>query len=121
MGKFPIPELEPYKPQLIADIREVLSKSANVMDHIILSTSLLRLGANAPLVVINSIEEFENSNQNKFVFFQARAAFPYPTPFKQIFLHWSYINYYFYCPAYYKVLWLEYLITLQTFKSKTSG
>lgn len=110
IGRFKIAAFEPYKPQLIADIKQVLSKSNNIMDHIILSTSLLRLRATAPKLDINNIRDFENSNQNKFVFFQARAAFSYPTPFKQIFLHWSYINYYFYCQAYNKVLWLEYLI-----------
>lgn len=110
MGKFNIAELEPYKPQLIADIKKEISESNGIMDKIILSTSLLRLGANAARINVSDIPEFEKSNQNKFIFFQARAAFSYPTPFKQIFLHWSYICYYFYCPAYYKILWLEYLV-----------
>ena len=79
------------------------------MDQIILRTSLLRLGADAPVLKISSINEFEKSNQNQYIFFQARAAFSYPTPFKQIFLHWSYITYYFYCPAFNKTL-LEYLV-----------
>jgi hypothetical protein len=110
MERFKIAEFEPYKLQLISDMKEVLSKSNNIMDHIILTTSLLRLGADAPRFDIENMNEFENSNQNNFIFFQARAAFSYPTPFKQIFLHWSYINYYFYCPAYNKILWLEYLV-----------
>lgn len=109
MGKFYIPLLEPYKPQLIADIKEELKKCNNIMDQIILRTSLLRLGADVPSLCLQSLQEFEQSNQKSFVFFQARAAFSYPTPFKQIFLHWSYINYYFYCPAYNKILLLEYL------------
>jgi hypothetical protein len=110
MGAFTIPQLEQYKPQLIADINKVLKQSTNVMDQIILRTALLRLKAPAPPLDLNSIDEFDKSNQKKYIFFQARPAFSYPTPFKQIFLHWSYINYYFYCPAYNKVLWLEYLV-----------
>ncbi|GEO08117.1 hypothetical protein SAE01_06130 [Segetibacter aerophilus] len=110
MGAFKIPQLEVYKPQLIADIRKELEQSTNIMDQIILRTSLLRLQTDAPALDLNSIEEFEKSNQQKYLFFQARPAFSYPTPFKQIFLHWSYINYYFYCPAYNKTLWLEYLV-----------
>ncbi len=110
MGRFSISKLEPFKQQLIADIGIELSVCNNIMDQLILRTSLLRLGAVAPPLPTFSIEEFEKSNQESFVFFQARAAFSYPTPFKQIFLHWSYIYYYFYCPAYYKVLWLEYLV-----------
>ncbi len=110
MGAFKINELEKYKPQLIKDINKELDKSNNIMDQIILRTSLLRLGANATPLNISSLE-FEKSNQRKFIFFQARAAFSYPTLLKQIFLHWSYICYYFYCSTYNKILWLEYLLT----------
>jgi hypothetical protein len=110
MGAFNIPELEVYKQQLTADIQLLLPKSNNLMDQIILRTALLRLGARAPYLNLNSIQEFDESNQKNFVFFQARAAFPYPAPVKKVFLHWSYIYYYFYCPAYNKMLWLEYLV-----------
>lgn len=110
MGAFNIPQLEIYKPQLVKDVHALLNKSNNVMDQIILRTALLRLGQAAPALDLPSIDEFEKSNQQQYIFFQARAAFSYPTPFKQIFLHWSYITYYFYCPAYNKILWLEYLV-----------
>jgi len=112
MHTFQIPELEPYKQQLIDDAKKEFDASTNVMDKIILSTSLMRLGVYDERYIspFTSISDFENSNQKQFVFFQARAAFSYPSPFKQIFLHWSYINYYFYCPAYYKTLWLENLV-----------
>jgi hypothetical protein len=110
LGTFHIPELEQYKPQLISDAKKLLSTSTNIMDQIILRTALLRLGAEAPRLEIKSLKDFETSNQQQYIFFQARAAFSYPTPFKQIFLHWSYITYYFYCPSYNKTLLLEYLI-----------
>lgn len=112
MCAFNIPELNIYKQQLIDDAKNEFDKSANVMDKILLGTSLMRLGVDAKdfLPPFTSVNEFENSNQEQFIFFQARAAFSYPTPFKQIGLHFSYINYYFYCPAYYKILWLENLV-----------
>jgi hypothetical protein len=110
MGAFHIPQLEIYKPQLVKDIYALLDKSNNIMDQIILRTSLLRLGESAPALDLPDITEFEKSNQQHYIFFQAKAAFSYPTPFKQIFLHWSYITYYFYSPAYNKTLWLEYLV-----------
>lgn len=115
MAAHAIPELEMYKPQLIADIYRLLQSGNNVMDQIILRTSLLRLGENPPDLLLPSIAAFEKSNQNKFVFFQARAAFPYPVPLKKVLLHWSYIYYYFYCPAYNKILWLEYLVEKQKY------
>ena len=119
MGTFNIPELEHYRKQLIQDMQlELQRPNRNIMDKIILSTSLLWLGATAPELNINSIADFEKSNQNQFIFFNARAAYSYPNFIKNILLHWSYINYYFYCPAYNKVLWLEYLTTKQSLQLK---
>ncbi len=110
MGAFHIRELELYKEQLITDAYLVLAKATNIMDRIILRTALLRLGAEVSDLTINSIADFEKTDQDKFVFFQARAAFAQPTPVKQIFLHWNYLIYSFYCPIYNKTLWLEYLV-----------
>jgi hypothetical protein len=110
MGAFKIAALNLSKEQLIADAYLSLSKATNIMDRIILRTALLRLGAEVPELSIPTISEFEKTDQDKFVFFQARAAFAQPTPVKQIFLHWDYLIYYFHCPTYNKVLWLEYLL-----------
>jgi hypothetical protein len=120
MSAFHIPELEVYKQQLIEDAQKEFNVSTNVMDKILLSTSLMKLGvySNNYLPPFASINEFENSNQQQYIFFQARAAYSYPSPLKQIFLHWSYINYYFYCPAYYKTLWLENLVMQNQIKNK---
>lgn len=110
MGTFKIAELELYKEQLITDAYRLLSKASNIMDRIILRTALLRLGADVPELSIASISDFEKTDQDQFVFFQARAAFAQPTPIKQIFLHWNYLIYHFHCSTYNKALWLEYLL-----------
>jgi hypothetical protein len=110
ISAFHIPELEVYKQQIIQDAQQEFDKSPNVMEKILLSTSLMRLGAKPELPPFNSIDEFENSNQKDFVFFQARAAFGFPVFLKTAMLHFSYMNYYFYSPAYYKILWLENLV-----------
>jgi hypothetical protein len=110
MDAFTIPELEQYKKQLIADAVNLLVKAINIMDRIILRTALIRLGATVACLTINSIADFEKTDQAQFVFFQARAAFGQPTPLKQIFLHWNYLIYSFYCTTYNKALWLEYLV-----------
>ena len=115
MTAFHIAELETYRSQLIEDAKKEFEASTNVMDKIILSTSLMRLGVKAEAAPFRSIAEFENSNQKQYIFFQARAAYSYPTPFKQMMLHWSYINYYFYCPSYNKILWLENLVWQKQF------
>ena len=110
MGKFEIAELKPFTVQLINDISDELNKKHDPMDKIILSTSLLRLGAATAPLSFSNLAEFENSRPDNFVFFQARAAFSYPSPFKQIMLHWSYLRYNFFCPVWNKVLLLEYLV-----------
>ncbi|MBV9962653.1 MAG: hypothetical protein JO072_10435 [Parafilimonas sp.] len=112
MSAFNIPELNVYKQQLIDDAKKEFDEGTNVMDKILLSTSLMKLGVhdNYFMPPFKTINEFENTNQQQYAFFQARTAYSYPTPFKQIMLYFSYINYYFYCPAYYKVLWLENLV-----------
>lgn len=109
MGKFRISRLESYKPQLVKDIHQQLDKSASLMDRIILSTSLLRLGEKPSDIQIPSSAEFEIRTR-AFKFFQARAAFSYPVFCKMIFLHHPYLIYDFYCPVYNKVLLLEYLV-----------
>ena len=110
MDAFTIPELLMYKQQLIADAVHLLARATNIMDRIILRTALIRLGAQVQGLTINSIADFERTDQDQFVFFQARAAFAQPTPVKQVFLHWNYLIYFFYCTAYNKALWLEYLV-----------
>jgi hypothetical protein len=110
MNAFDIKILEPHRSGLIDDAARLLTKATNIMDQIILRTALIRLGAEVPDIPINSIADFEKSDQRNFVFFQARAAFAQPTPVKQIFLHWNYLIYSFYCSAYNKALWLEYLV-----------
>ncbi len=110
MAAFPIPELQVYQQQLITDATRVLDKATHIMDRIILRTALIRLGVRVPHINIESIAAFEKTGQESFVFFQARAAFAQPTPLKQVLLHFNYLNYYFYCTAYNKALWLEYLV-----------
>ncbi|MFZ1451488.1 MAG: hypothetical protein WAT20_02235, partial [Ferruginibacter sp.] len=110
MDAFDIAALKLYRQQLIEDANHLLARANNIMDRIILRTALIRLGAEVSELTINSMADFEKTDQDQFVFFQARAAFAQPTPLKQIFLHWNYLIYYFYSAAYNKTLWLEYLV-----------
>ena len=82
MSAFHIPELEMYKNQLIDDAQNEFASSTNVMDKILLSTSLMQLGAKPELPPFASINEFENTNQKQFIFFQARACIFLSNTFK---------------------------------------
>jgi hypothetical protein len=113
---FSIPELSIYKTQLEEDITHLLHTSDNIMDRIILSTSLLRLGKIPEPIDLSNLASFENTNQSEFVFFQARAAFCFPPILKKLFLRCNYLNFNFYCPTYNKILLLEYLVNYNAIK-----
>lgn len=110
MQKFHLPQLEPYRNQLIDDIAVVLAKHHNAMEDVILRTSLMKLGAKVSPIEPETLNSFEKSNQEDFVFYHARAASQFNNPFKRLFLNFNLVNYEFYCPAYNKILLLEYLI-----------
>ena len=52
MSAFKIPELEAYKQQLINDAQKEFDASTNVMDKILLSTSLNAVGSKAAITSI---------------------------------------------------------------------
>ncbi|WP_153801125.1 hypothetical protein [Foetidibacter luteolus] len=109
MGRFDIPALNNYKPQLVAQLYNELALCKIPMDKVILHTSLLRLGQKPAPLVINSIETFTRQD-DRFIFYQARAGSQMANPFKQVFLNCNRLNYYFYCTAYNKALLLEYVV-----------
>jgi len=110
MGKFKVAELEPYRQQLANDLQTQQASGVNIMEDIIIQTSLKWLGIKTEKLPITGLQQFNKSNQLQFVFYQARAASQLPNPFKKLLLHFSMLNYHFFCPAYNKVLLLEYLI-----------
>ncbi len=110
IGNFHIPALDSFKTQLVYDIQQELVRVANMMDRILLSTSLMWLGQVPIPLNISNIHALKDSGTDRFIFFQARAAFWYPGLLKRIFLHLGYLRYNFYCPVFNKILLLEYLL-----------
>lgn len=112
ISRFQIPELEILKPLLIADAEYMLTQHGNIMEKIILSTSLLKLGQkNVPPILIKDLKEFEKSGQNEFLFFQARGSAFMPNIIKKLLSNQGKAFYFnFYCPDYNKTLLLEYLV-----------
>ena len=56
MAAFRPPELEPIRPHLIADARQLLTNATNRIEQIILTTSLWRLGERPPAIDLTAIE-----------------------------------------------------------------
>ena len=76
IGTFAPPELAPIRPRLIADARQLLTKTTNRLEQIMLSTSLLRLGELSPSVDLTNVEQ----DFSKFHFFIAGLLTAYEQP-----------------------------------------
>ena len=76
IAAFAPPELDAIRPVLIADVRRLLTTVTNRVEQIILATSLLRLGEQAPAVNLAIIE----SDFSGFHFFVAGMLTAYEHP-----------------------------------------
>ncbi|WP_439506176.1 hypothetical protein [Sediminibacterium sp.] len=115
LDAYEIPAFNPYKAQLIDDAKYLLKQPSNIMEKVILSTSILRLGGelDQPLVV-KDLETFEKSNHQSFPFFQARGSGLMSNTLKRLYSVQGPAFYFnFSCPSYNKTLLLEYLVEKQ--------
>jgi len=109
LNRFSIVALDSLKPQLLQDAYTALNKSDNMMDSVLLSTCIVRLGGSVTKCSYDNIH-FVLAEQNRFVFFMASFASMMPNPFKQLFLGNSRLKFYYSCAAYNLTLILENLI-----------
>lgn len=110
MAVKPILSLEKYKPQLIEDTKQALANTNNFMDEVILSTSLLRWGAEPPAMKVHAANSLEELIEDEsFSFFIANMASMLPDPLKQWMGGAGVGKFYYDCPAYNNLLFLEYL------------
>lgn len=103
--------LEDYKSQLIADAKTCYYGSANFLDRVILSTSLLRLGVILPDEKFSINEDIETfTEDNDFVFFIANMASMLSRPLNKFVGKSGIGKFYYYCPAWNEVLLLENMV-----------
>ncbi len=110
MSVAPIPSLEKFKPQLIEDAKNALTRTDNFMEEVILSTSLLRWGVEPPVMKVheaNSLNEL--IEEGNFSFFIANMASMLPDPLKQWMGGAGVGKFYYDCASYNNLLFLEYL------------
>ena len=110
LGRFPVADLEEYKPRLRADARALLARTKDPMDRVILGTSLLRLGETTGLPDISSDLSFLSVERDPFVFYIANLSCLFPNPIRRLFLRSPLCIYHFYAPTYNDALLLEYLV-----------
>jgi hypothetical protein len=120
LGSCSIAALDSLKPLLLSETRAALAHTDSYMDQVLLSSTLLRLGAppaSVPAIVIHSMDEDDAS----FVFFIASFSDYFRNPFRRIFLQNRFIRYEFRSVAYNRFLLLEYMVLRQQAISATTG
>ncbi|MFY8024952.1 MAG: hypothetical protein ACOVNO_06360 [Sediminibacterium sp.] len=102
LDAYEIPAFTPYKDQLIDDAKYLLKQPSNIMEKVILSTSILRLGGQLDqLLAIKDLETFEKMNHQSFPFFQARGSGLMPNTLKRLYSIQGPAFYFnFLCPTY---------------------
>ena len=107
MGAFPIPELEPIRPRLIADARGELAKATNRIEQMMVSIALLRLGDSAPVISLKNLEP----DLSKFHFFIAGLLTAYEQSLLRRFADRPIVQMRWQCEAHSWSLVAEYIIT----------
>jgi len=110
-------ELQSYTPIIIEDLKTLLSKAKTPLERVLLSTSLLRMGAKSSLPSERDVQTIRWMDQHRFSFFQARPAYWCRPWLKSILLHAEGVNYNFFSPTYDKILLLENLILQKKFNA----
>lgn len=106
-----IPELEALKPVLIADAMQIWMDTDNILEKIILSTSILKWGYTPPEISLPQIADLEKIiEQNDLPFFIGNIPSYFPHALKKAFVKKGLGLFYHYCPAYNNALLLEYLV-----------
>lgn len=107
----PIPALENLKLKLIADAATIMQQSENFMERIICANAILNWGYIPPQLDIPAIEDVHPMvEENGFSFFLGNIPSYFTPALKKIATEKQLGMFYHYCPAYYDVLLLEYLI-----------
>lgn len=105
--------MKPYLGQLQEDAEYCLRYTSCVMDSVMLSTALVRLGKKPTFQIHMDPDKIYRIEKDPCsVFFEAGFYAMLRNPFKRWFTPLSFIKYYFSCPAYEDALILEYLIAL---------
>lgn len=111
MGKYNIPQLEPYRQQLIEDLQAQVKQSNIEMDQIIMHTALIWLGEKENKPFFNSFD-LNNLKSTDFTFFVGCMNTYFNNPLKAVLYQIPALRFYFQCNAYNKALLLQYLSLL---------
>lgn len=100
-----IPVLKDCREIIKKDIEEELGKATDFMDKVILSTALIRMKGNPPVLMISPAI---NASMDQYVFFRANLFSSYARPALKFISKTNLFDLNFYCKAYCLTLLLEY-------------
>ena len=104
MAAFPIPELEPIRPRLIADARKELANTTNRIEQMMLATALMRLGEMVPKLTTDGVAQ----DAKTFYFFIAGLLTAYEQPWLRRFADRPIVQMRWQCEAHSWALVAEY-------------
>ncbi len=105
-----IPVLESLKTKLVTTIAVQLASSDDLLEKVILSSALMKLGyASPPLPLPNNSEAIHQIEMGSFPFFIGNIPSYFSPFYKRIFYKKGWLLFYHYCPAYNDALLFEYL------------
>lgn len=109
LGRFPVPALMQLKKPLIREARRQLAQAPDLMDSVILCTSLFHLGADPPRLNLPPGLPYSRIENSPFTFFIAGFYSILPNPLKGFCSGFGFLRYEYRCPAFNDALVLEYL------------
>lgn len=109
-----IPELEALKTELIITAAKELMHTNDKLQHIILSSSILKWGYSPPVVSLSYNDTMLNDIEtSRFPFFTGNIPSYFSPFYKHFFTRKKWLLFYHYCPAFNDALLLEYLALKQ--------
>jgi hypothetical protein len=111
MASTTIPALENFKPDLIQQAISLQQNDQPLLNHILLSSSLINWGVKPDTRIVPSVKSLQETIENEnFSFFIANMASMLPLQLKKILTASTFGKFQYYCPAYNNVLFLENIV-----------
>lgn len=104
MNNNSIPVLDSIRLKIITDAAKQLAQSKNILEKILLSSTILKLGYQPPEITPENLNEIET---NDFCFFVGNVPSYFQNTFRKLATEKNFLLFYHYCPAFNDILLLE--------------
>ncbi|CAN5436581.1 hypothetical protein BH10BAC2_BH10BAC2_38800 [soil metagenome] len=105
-----LPQMEALKIKLVSDAAKELAQTNNMVEKIMLSSTILKLGYEPPAITFTEADIVKQVEQNDFCFFVGNVSSYFKDFSRAVATSKEIGFFYHYCPAYNDALLLEYLV-----------